>query len=564
MQRNGQCNRQRNGKATQHGAGAFANRFRPWLVGYSLFGAWLFGAWLFGTNTLPAIAQSPEGQSAIAVAASPTPLSFDPDEVSAQSQRPQTQSLQPQTLAQAVGGVCPAQLSGRLSASAQKWPLSSAGWGMVVQTLGQTSGQSKPQTLYSKSPTALLVPASNTKVLTTAAALARLGPNYRIRTAVYGNPANASSGALATLRIVGQGDPGLTTPQLNRLATTLQAKGIRQVGQLIGDDTYFKGPAINPYWDPDDTVEAYGAAVTSLILNQNIIGLTMVPQGLGQPLLAKWDDPTDQDDWRLNNDTATVSRSSGESIDTSRSGNVVTVSGQLRVGSAPELVGVAVPNAGNYLVGKFRKVLGRNGITVNSSTLVRSSPRTPGEVELASVESEPLSQMIFVTNQESNNLYAEALMKTLGQMQNPATTNATVSGTAAIRTILAGLGVDSAGIALVDGSGLADRNRISALALAQTLQAVAAYPNFETYRRSLPVSGRSGTLKDRFKNSAAQGIVFAKTGTITGAVSLSGYVYPPNHPPVVFSVIVNSGASASSVRSQVDSLVLTLAQLRRC
>jgi serine-type D-Ala-D-Ala carboxypeptidase/endopeptidase (penicillin-binding protein 4) len=451
--------------------------------------------------------------------------------------------------------VCPAQLGDRLNQIVRR---TGGRWSVLVQTQGAPTQR---QNLANYDGSVLLVPASNTKVLTTAAALRRLGSQYRIRTSVLGN---ANAPTLATLRIVGRGDPSLSTPQLNTLAQQLVQKGVRQVTQLIGDDTTFRGPTINPFWDPEDAGQAYATAVNSLILNQNIIGLAMIPQRVGQPLVAKWDDPTDAPDWILDNQTVTVAPTAGESIDMRRDAAVLTITGQLRAGSEPELVGVAVPNPGNYLVRKFRMVLNTAKITVGSSTLVRLSPAPATDVELAAVESPPMSKLIFETNQESNNIYAEALLKTLGIVQNPASPNATDSGIAAVRAALTQLGVNPNRYSMVDGSGLADRNRVSAEALVQALQGVALLPDARLYRDSLPVAGVTGTLKNRFRNTPAQGTVFAKTGTITGVVSLAGYVTPPNHPPLVFGMIVNSSQSPSAVRRSVDEFVVLLAQLQRC
>ncbi|MBD2021671.1 D-alanyl-D-alanine carboxypeptidase/D-alanyl-D-alanine-endopeptidase [Leptolyngbya sp. FACHB-36] len=459
---------------------------------------------------------------------------------------------------QAPTGICPAQVGSALTQIITRSGLGQTRLGVLVQT----QGTGRQQNLFARNATTLLIPASNNKVLTTAAALQRLGASYRIRTAVYGSTTGPT---LETLRIIGQGDPSLTTPQLNSLVQQVSQKGVRQVGQLIGDDTYFRGPATNPNWDPSDLTEAYAAGINSLILNQNAIGLTLVPQRVGQPLQARWDDPTDASDWILENRTVTVSPSAGESLDTVRSGNTIRLGGQLRAGSESELVGVAVPNPGNYLVGKFRKLLTNARIAVTNSTLVKLTPAPPGLVELAAVESPPLSELLFETNQESNNVFAEALLKTLGRLQSPASQNATDSGVAAVKAILTPLGVNPNGISTVDGSGLAVRNRISPEALVQTLQVIAQNRDAAVFRRSLPVAGVSGTLKNRFRNTAAQGVVFAKTGTITGVVGLSGYVTPPNGPPLVFSILANySGLSTTDVRSAVDQMVVVLARVRSC
>ena len=472
------------------------------------------------------------------------------------SQIPLGSAKSPVKVAQAAGTLCSAQLETPINRVLDR--VSGARWSVLVQTQG--SGTSR-QTLFARNPSTLLIPASNNKVFTTAAALRKLGAQYRIRTAVYGS---SSSPNLATLRIVGHGDPSLTTTQLGTIAQQLSRRGVRQITQLIGDDTYFKGALTSPFWDAEDAGQAYAAPINSLMLNQNIIGLTAFPRQVGQSLEVQWDDPTDARDWTLNNQGVTVSASGGEFLEVDRAGSTVRVTGQLRTGSESESIGTAIPNPGNYLVKKFRDVLTSNNIGVTNSTLVKLTPIRPDEVELTAVESPPLASLLFETNQESNNTYAEALLKTLGQQQNPLSQDMTQSGTIAVQSILSELGVSPDLYRMVDGSGLADRNRASAEALVQTLQAMAQIPEADVFRRSLAVSGVSGTLKNRFRNTSAQGIVSAKTGTITGVVALSGYVAPPNSAPLVFSLIANSSASAGTVRSAVDDVVVLLTRLRSC
>ncbi|MBL1176198.1 D-alanyl-D-alanine carboxypeptidase/D-alanyl-D-alanine endopeptidase [Pantanalinema sp. GBBB05] len=470
----------------------------------------------------------------------------------------QAAPIPPITIAQTTAGVCPAQLPAALNRIATR---SSVQWSVLVQSQGAAGNRTN---LYNRNAAALLAPASNNKLLTTAAALTKLGPQYRLRTVVTGSGNGAN---LNTLRIIGQGDPSLTTIQLNNLVQQLSRKGIRQVTQLIGDDTYFRGAAINPNWQADDTLAGYGAPVNSLMLNQNSIGLTLFPQRVGQPLRIQWDDPTDASDWRINNRTTTVSASQGEYVDAYRTGNawVVTVEGQLRAGSASELVAASIPNPGNYLIQKFRSALAKANIQVNQATVVKSSSAPPGETELAAIESPPLSQLLQETNRESNNTYAEALLKTVGRIQSPINQDATAAGVAAIKAVLTPLGVNPNRYNMVDGSGLAARNRASAEAFVQTLQAMAQSPYATVFQASLPVAGVSGTLKNRFRNTPVQGRLQAKTGTIGGVVSLSGYLTPPNYSPVVLSIIGNYGNdSAANVRQDVDDMVLTIARLRAC
>ncbi|OUC11660.1 MAG: D-alanyl-D-alanine carboxypeptidase/D-alanyl-D-alanine-endopeptidase [Alkalinema sp. CACIAM 70d] len=458
--------------------------------------------------------------------------------------------------APAIAQVCPAQLDNQVQSTLRR--INSGRWGVLVQTQAPT-GQRR--NLVNLNASTQLIPASNAKILTTAAALQRLGADYRIQTLATGNSIGPN---LATLRIIGQGDPSLTTQQLSALVSQLQQKGIRQVEQLIGDETYFQGPTINPNWDAEDIGEAYAVAVNALMLNQNAINLTLFPQQVGQPLRVQWEDDTDRPDWTLVNRSRTVGRTASESANADRNGSRIVIDAALRIGSDPELVGIAIPNPGNYLVRKFRNLLTQSGIQVKSATLVQRKVAPPGEIPLASVSSPPLSELLYETNQESNNTYAEALLKTLGKQNNSSSGNTIQDGVSVLKTTLTTLGVNANRYNLVDGSGLSRGNRVSPEALVQTLQAIAQLPTADLYKRSLPIAGMSGTLKNRFRGTSAQGIVFAKTGTISGAVSLSGYITPKNYSPLVFSILINSSTAPSTVRQAIDEVVVTLTQLTDC
>ena len=388
-----------------------------------------------------------------------------------------------------AGSVCPAQLSSRLDRIVNRVPRQ---WSVLVQN---QAAPSQRQNLYANNPSTLLIPASNNKVFTTAAALAKLGGQYQLRTPVLGN---AIGPELATLRVVGQGDPSFSTSQLRTLTQQLKQRGVRRVDLLIGDDTVFQGEPYNPFWATRHRGEGYAAPVNSLLINENNI------------------------------------------FDSS------------------------VPNPGNYFVGEFRKILTASGIQVIQSTLVKRTPASASEIELAAVLSPPLSQLINETNQNSNNVYAEAILKTLGRLQEPNSLDTSASGVNAVRQILSSIEVNPDRYSMVDGSGLAERDRASAEAFVQTLQAMALHPEAQTFRRSLAVAGRSGTLSNRMGNTSAAGVVSAKTGTLQGAVGLSGYINPPNYSPLVFSIIVNSNDSPSTLRGAIDEMVVILSRLRNC
>ena len=481
---------------------------------------------------------------------------------------------------QSSSSLCPAQLGAAIEAVINRPQYIRARWGISIETL------SSSQTLYGHDAKKYFIPASNVKLLITAAALHQLGSEFRIRTSVYGTKEGS-------LRIVGRGDPSLTDVHLRELTQQLSRQGIRQVRQLIAEDDYFQGYAINPNWEWEDVQADYGAPVNSLILNQNTVELKLLPQQLGQPLQVVWTDPTEATRWQIENKSVTAQPSEPTLINVSRNFTkpVLRITGKMGVNSEPESVALAVLDPTEHFLHHFRRALAAEKINANADTrrytqiskLISVNPRpSAGRLsggnlrselsmrafaELASVESPPLSKLLVETNQNSNNLYAEALLRTLGAKASnaPAPTNSVEMGLAVVKSTLTRLGVDPTGYILADGSGLSRHNLVSPEALIQTLKAMAKSPEASVYRASLSVAGVNGSLRNRFRNSAAQGIVQAKTGTISGAVALSGYLDTPEYEPLVFSIIVNqSNQPPATLRQAINEIVLLLTSLDRC
>jgi D-alanyl-D-alanine carboxypeptidase/D-alanyl-D-alanine-endopeptidase (penicillin-binding protein 4) len=188
--------------------------------------------------------------------------------------------------------------------------------------------------------------------------------------------------------------------------------------------------------------------------------------------------------------------------------------------------------------------------------------------EVAFVESPPLAALIQETNQKSNNLYAEALLKRLGMFAHTPlepSESVTEVGIKTVTQVLTALGVDASGYQLVDGSGLSRMNLASPAALVQTLQAMAAQPTSRVYRASLAVAGTSGSLANRLRDSPAQGIIQAKTGLLTGVAALSGYITPPQYASLVFSIVLNHAmVPLATQRQAIDDIVVVLARLHTC
>ncbi|MEG4407877.1 D-alanyl-D-alanine carboxypeptidase/D-alanyl-D-alanine-endopeptidase [Microcoleus sp. MON2_D5] len=454
-----------------------------------------------------------------------------------------------------AGDICPGELGAQVDAIANRPEFSRSRWGILIQPLSSST------TLYSRDATKYFIPASNTKLLTTAAALQKLGADFRIKTSVY-------SGENGSLYVAGRGDPSIAEPQLKSLAQQLKQRGISQVNELIGDDSYFQGSAVNPNWEWEDAQAGYGAPINSLIFNQNAIDLLLSPQALGQPLKVTFAEPKQANQWQLQNNSVTVAQNEPEFIEVGREFDrpIIRVSGQLKVGGEPESAYVAVVNPANNFLQQFQQVLAAEGIPVKQA-LVASASRNLNQ-ELATVESPPLAELVRETNRESNNLYAEVILRLLGKVTDKMPQQQEDTGEMGLKelkTVLTQLGVNPNSYILADGSGLSRHNLISPEALVQTLRLMANSPAASIYRQSLPIAGENGTLKNRFNNTPNRVIVQAKTGTLSGVSALSGYIEVPNYEPLVFSIIVNqSDLSAAKMRSATDEIVLLLNRLRRC
>ncbi len=451
--------------------------------------------------------------------------------------------------------ICPAQLGKAIETITNRPQFSQARWGIVVNKLNNSQ-------IYSRDSDKYFIPASNLKLLTTAAALQQLGANYRIRTSIYGTDQGL-------LRLVGRGDPSLTDVQLTALARQLKLTGVRQLTYLATDKGDRTDDIINPDWEWGDIQADYGAPIGSLIINQNAVTLQLLPQQIGQPLRLVWTDPIAATQWQsVDNQSVTVKPGEPTEVELNRDlSGILHLSGQLSI-NPPESVSLAVINPAENFVQHLRRVLLIEGIKDNSDrvrlNIVEVQKQLANAPEIAAINSPPLSQLLVEANLNSNNLYAEALLRTLGSKVNSFDSNSQ-TGLIAVKQALTNLGVDPKGYVMADGSGLSRHNLVSPKVIAQTLSAMASSPYAAVYRASLPVAGVSGTLLNRLQNTPAQGVVSAKTGTMSGVIALSGYINAPNYEPLVFSIIVNqSNQSSATIRQAVDEVVLLLVSLRRC
>ena len=434
---------------------------------------------------------------------------------------------------------CPASLDRAIASVIETPQWERSQWGIVVAPLGNAP-------IYEHDAQTYRVPASNVKLLTTAAALVELGPDYQILTPIH---RYGTAPTLTQLHISGRGDPSLTTANLQAFAQRLYNEGVREIQLLSVDDA----PAHThrpPTWEQADLNFYYGAAVNRLILNRNAFRVTFLPQGLGQPVQVVSEDLTALGQWQWQNLTTTVSEE-GAAVEVARSFTQpqLTLTGSLPINGGSTSWQMAVLDPTAYFLDSFRLALNQAGITVGR-TLVSDPP--VDHIPQDYFTSPPLAELIESINQPSDNVGAEALLQQLGSLETAT-------------AILTTLGVDPEGYHWVDGSGLSRQNLLSPAAMVQLLQAIGQHQYAEVFRDSLPLGGESGTLANRFRNPAPGATVYAKTGTMTGISSLSGYLQPEGGEPWVFAIMINGATSSvQAQRAAIDEVVGAIATWQTC
>ncbi len=428
--------------------------------------------------------------------------------------------------------------------------------GVVVRDLA--SGE----TLYTCEADKMLIPASNTKLITTASALSLLGADYRAVTTVLAQGTLTPDGALeGNLILRGGGDATLTYTNLKELAQKVKQAGITRVsGLLLYDDSYLDAERYGFGWNIDDEPFGYQAQMSALCVERNAVRLFAKPAEREGELARLRLEP-DTDYVEVVNLTKTVARgtpNTGLSVERPRARNQLIVSGTVAIGSEEAQVGrYAVENPSRYTAWLFRQALREVGVEVGGI-----SPLFAPAVEarpIAEHRSPPMREVVALINKPSDNLISEMTLKLIGKERRGQGT--TSAGIQATMEFLREAGLEMGAVNLVDGSGLSRLNMISAENLARLLVYMARSPNAKVYRDSLPVYGVDGTLRNRLRDTPVQGKGFAKTGSLYRVSSLSGYLECQSGRQVVFVIVMNAyTTSASEARALQDRLVRLLCE----
>lgn len=426
--------------------------------------------------------------------------------------------------------------------------------------------------LYSRNPLKYFIPASNMKVFTTAAVLDRLGPNFRFETRLGYEGQLQENGVLTgDLVLIGGGDPGLANKlgsgsifqHLDTMAREVERTGIRLIqGDVIGDDSFFSYAPHGRGWNKKDLEYHYAPRVSALSFYDNLLNLVARPgRRTGQPIrLASY--PSNSLFQLVNMGTTVPDGPQATGYLFRSLGNhKAVISGQIPVSSPGWTRRITMEDPALYTATLLRDRLRKRGIRLAGSVRSRHTPPEDGvETQIIYVhESPPLIQVIFRVNRESHNLYAEILLRTLGAVVKGRGSDS--GGLEVLYELLREAGVPLRLTDLQDGSGLSEQNLITPRAQSLLLRHVAGKSFFPFFLGSLPVAGRNGTLSGRMGGTPAASRVFAKTGTLSNAITLGGYVQSRSSELLAFSILVNDHRFGHwTARRGIDQICSLLAK----
>jgi serine-type D-Ala-D-Ala carboxypeptidase/endopeptidase (penicillin-binding protein 4) len=446
--------------------------------------------------------------------------------------------------------------------------LDHAHWSVAVASL------KTGERLYGLDAGRLMVPASNQKVLTVAAAAERLGWNYRFTTRVLAMGPVIEGTLDGNLIIVGNGDPTINPRHPDRWrafddwAAAIRAKGILHVaGDVIGDDNAFAEPGWGMGWSWDDLSFGYGAAVGALQYNENQVEVVVGPAITAGARAIVTTSPFGSG-ILVENSITTVPAGSETKIDVQRIAGTtfLDVRGQIALDAKPVPLMAAVENPTRMYLNAFREALGRHGIDIGGHMVdvdQLPEPLAFDEVtELVADQSPPLAEIIDVAMKWSRNGYAETLLYALSAPGEPATAD---RGLTALRETLTAWGVPPESYLPRDGSGLSRYDLLTADSLIKVLTSLWSNPTHaKPFRDTLPQAGVSGTLANRLRGTSADSRVWGKTGAMSNIRTLSGYAVTLDEEPLVFAFLVNNfRVPNAEIDAVFDRALVRLVEFRR-
>lgn len=425
------------------------------------------------------------------------------------------------------------------------------------------------------------MPASNMKNFTVAAAIDELGPDFRFVTSVFASARPDSSGTVkGDLRILGRGDVSFSTlfssgnyyKGLDDLADRIAAAGVKRIeGSLVADESYFSGNPVPVTWEWDDLQWYDGAEVSAFPINNNAVDLTVKGSTAGQPCVVSILPLNSV--FQVTNTCTTAGGKRTLAVKKALDTNRVVISGTMP--PSDTFTGyLAVTHPAELFIAMLKERLEKKGVVVNGPARTLTPGTKPAnQIELATLESPPLAIVAAKTMKPSQNMFTEVILWTLGEsgkgvadstatLLTPETRprpDSSALGLQRVKAFLGKVGIPSDAVVQWDGSGLSRHDLVTPSAVVQLYSYMAKSKNAQIWRDSLAVGGIDGTLRNRFKGTAADGNLHGKTGTLDQVSALSGYLRTAGGEELILSIIVNNVPDQAKRVALIDGIVLQLA-----
>lgn len=416
--------------------------------------------------------------------------------------------------------------------------------------------------LFQKNEKLLLTPASNMKILTTTTALEFLGTDYSFQTSVFHNGIVMDSICYGDIYVKGGFDPDFTTDDLDSLVSKIVNYGIKEIrGNIYGDvsnmDSLFWGSG----WMWDDDPSSDFPYLTPLIINDACVQIEYEPGEINKEVNYKIIPETNYFDV-LNNSITKENATEDFEItrDWQSRGNEILIKGSLSSNSKKDTVKINIVNPELYFLYLLKEKLEKQNVEFLGKLDTATAPQF---AKLIYTRERKFKDVIVNLNKESDNLSAEMTLRAIAlkNLGNPASAQ---NGIKIIDSLINKTGLNSNDYVLADGSGISRYNLITTELLVDLLKYMFqnSTDNYEVLKNSFPLSGVDGTLSSRMKDTKAYKNVNAKTGTLSGVSSLSGYLKSANSHDITFSIMIqNFIGSSKKARNIQDRICTFLSEL---
>lgn len=436
-------------------------------------------------------------------------------------------------------------------------------YGLLVATL-------EGEPVVSIAPDERFIPASNTKMFTTAAAYADLPALDR---ANRGTGVRLEQGDVI---VEGHGDARLSSAPdcvancLRTLADAVAAR-TRRVRNVVGDDSWFPDERWGPGMSWNNIQSRYGTGISALTIDDNTVSASVTPGAIGAVAgIAA------SSYYAIDNRVTTVPGTARAiAADRAPNSRTLRLTGTIGAEAPPATLYFSIDDPAHYAAWRMRELLVARGVEVGGSVMTRHRPLSPADDPairrggpaarprvpemLAELPPLPLADDMRIINKESQNLHADLMLRRVGRASG---SGSIADGQAALDRVMAGAGVARIGYTFADGSGMSSYNRITPRAAVGLLTWIAGRPWGAAWRETLPIAGRDGTLRSRFKDTVLEGRLFAKTGSLNAARALSGYMMTRGGRTLVFSALANDMPDGTDAQASaaVDRALVAVAE----